>query len=77
MSETSKIINITVPKKMHQRIRTEAKKRNTTVSSLLRESFETYTQIPKVLYSDAELKDLLGRDKLSSTERKRLDHLLV
>lgn len=76
MLKTSKLLTVTVPKKTFADIRKEAKKRQTTISGLLRDAFFFYTQGEGEVYSDAELRRILDRDRLSLSLQKDLNKLL-
>lgn len=76
MLKTSKLLTVTVPKKTFADIRKEAKKRQTTVSALVRDAFFAYTQGEGEVYSDTELRRILNVDRLSPTLQKDLDKLL-
>lgn len=76
MLKTSKLLTITVPKKTFVDIRKEAKKRQTTVSALVRDAFFSYTQGEGEAYTDAELRRILHADRLSPVLQKDLDKLL-
>lgn len=77
MLKNSKMLTITVPRKTYYTIRQEAKKRDETISGLLRHAFEYLTQEKFEVYSDKELATLLKKDRLSSTMRSDLDRLLA
>lgn len=76
MLKNSKMLSVTVPKKTLADIRKEAKKRQTTVSGLLRDAFFFYTQGEGEVYSDAELRHILNRDRLSPSLQKDLKKML-
>lgn len=75
MLKTAKMLTITVPKSTYAIIHSEAKKRNETISGMLRKAFDLYINTPTDVYSDSELNQLLHKDKLSSQLRKDLDRL--
>ena len=76
MLKTSKLLTITVPKPFLRKIRFESKRRDTSISELLRNAFDFYTEdIPEV-YSDKEIASLVKRDELSRKFRTQLDSLL-
>ena len=49
MLKHSKLLTVTVPKATYTRIRSEAKRRKTTISGLVRDSFELYSKTPDAL----------------------------
>ncbi len=69
------MLTVTVPKATYRRIRSEANKRDETISGMLRNAFELYVQTTSELYSDRELQQLLQRDAISPQLRKDLDRL--
>lgn len=77
MLTTSKLLTITVPKTTYTRIRTEASRRKSSISGLLRDAFESYTRYSGTLYSDQELQDIIKRDQLPAKFRKELDDILA
>lgn len=76
MLKTAKLLTITVPKSTYTAIHDEAKKRQDTVSGMLRRAFNDYVENSTELYSDRELDLLLKRDKLSTGLKQDLDRLL-
>lgn len=70
------MLTITVPKSTYGSIRKEAQKRKETISGLLRKAFDFFVQSSGDIYSNQELADLLGRDRLPTSLRKDLDLLL-
>jgi len=76
MLKKSKLLTITVPKSTYTRIHTEATKRKSSVSGLLRDAFESYTRYSGTLYTDKELQDIVKRDQLPLKLRIELDGLL-
>lgn len=77
MLKKSKLLTITVPKATYTRIRTEAIKRKSSISGMLRDAFESYTRYSGTLYSDQELQNIIQQDKLPLKIRKELDKLLI
>ena len=69
------MLTITVPKATYRRIRSEAEKRDETISGMIRKAFELYVQTNGELYTDRELSQLLQRDRISSRLQKDLDRL--
>ncbi len=49
MLKHSKLLTVTVPKAIYARIRSEAKRRKTTISGLVRDAFESYSKNPDEL----------------------------
>ncbi len=49
MLKHSKLLTVTVPKATYARIRSEAKRRKTTISGLVRDAFESYSKTPDLL----------------------------
>lgn len=70
------MLTITLPQRTLTRLRSEARKRNETVSGLLRRAFDTYTQHNQEIYTSQEIKQLLERDRLAISLAKNLDQLL-
>ncbi|MEK7649017.1 MAG: ribbon-helix-helix protein, CopG family [Patescibacteria group bacterium] len=52
MLKNSKLLTVTVPKATYTRIRSEAKKRRTSISGLVRDAFESYAGKPAGLEED-------------------------
>lgn len=77
MLKTTKMLTITVPKTTYRSIREEAKKRNETISGLMRKAFVSYVDSSTELYSDRQLAELLRRDALSPKIQRDLDRLLA
>jgi hypothetical protein len=76
MLKTSKLLTITVPKATYQVIHSEAKRRRTTISGMLRQAFTDYVENDTNIYSDVELQRLLQRDQLSVRLQRKLDRQL-
>ena len=70
-------ITITMPRPFLQRLKRAAGRRQTSVSELLRDSFVFYSDFNSDIYTDAELKKLLNRDKLPAKLKNDLDKLLA
>lgn len=70
------MLTITMPRPVYRRLKNQARQRQTTISGLLRQSFEYFTKRADEVYSDAELQQLLRRDQLSPLLKKDLDRLL-
>lgn len=77
MLKNSKLLTITVPKATYTAIRQAARKRQETISGMLRNAFEAYTSTNGSIYSDQELNALLKRDKLPAKLKHELDRLLA
>lgn len=77
MLKTSKLLTVTVPKATYTRIRSEARRRNTTVSGLIRDAFDSYVIYPPRDYTDAEIKDFIKRDQLPEKLRLKIDAFLM
>lgn len=75
MLKTAKMLTITVPKSTYATIRSEAKKRNETISGMLRKAFDLYISTSADVYSDSELEQLLQKDKLPTELSKDLARL--
>lgn len=76
MLKTSKMMTITVPKATFAAIRSEAKKRNETISGILRKAFDTYITDSYAVYTDEELAQLLKKDRLPRTLQQQLDRAI-
>jgi len=77
MLKSSKLLTITVPKSTYTRIRSEARRRDTTISGLLREAFNSYVTYRFREYTDADIQDFIKRDRLSPSLRKKVDAFLA
>ena len=77
MSNAFQPLTITVPRPFLARLKREAGRRQTSVSELLRDSFVFYSDFNTNIYTDAELKKLLNRDKLPAKLKNDLDKLLA
>lgn len=77
MARTSQLLTITVPKATYARMKREAGRRQATVSGLLRTAFDCLTDESTEVYSDAEIRQLLARDRLPVSLRADLDLLLT
>lgn len=77
MLKTSKMLTVTVPKTTYARIRSEARRRSTTVSGLIRDAFDSYVTYPPRDYTDAEIHDFIRRDQLPSKLRLKIDKFLA
>lgn len=76
MLKTSTMMTITVPKATSLTIRSEAKKRNETISGILRKAFDAYIADTSAVYTDAELAQLLHDDRLPKTLQQHLDRVI-
>ena len=76
MLKTTKLLTITVPKITYKEIQSEAKKRKTTVSGLLRTAFSSFVEKDVDLYSDSYIEKILKRDTVPAKLQKDLDTLL-
>ena len=77
MPRTTNLLTISLSKSLLGRMRSEAQRRSTTVSALLRDAFEVYTKQQPVVYTDQELKALLKADRLPPGLKRDLDRLLA
>lgn len=76
MLKTTKLLSITVPKPVYREIHREAKKRNTTVSGLLRTAFEGYVQNFRQKSQTRETERIL-LDKISTELHKGVDKFIL
>lgn len=76
MLKTSTMMTITVPKATSLTIRSEAKKRNETISGILRKAFDAYIADTSAIYTDTELARLLHDDRLPKTLQRQLDRAI-
>jgi hypothetical protein len=71
MPKTAKMMSVTVPPSVYIRIKREAKKRETSISGLLRTAFEAYVSDDDIaVYSDDYIADLIERDKIPDSLRR-------
>jgi hypothetical protein len=74
--KNAKMLTITLPTKTVTRLRSEARRKNETISGLLRRAFDLYTQHDQEFYTTKELAELLKRDRLAPSLIKDLGRLL-
>ena len=76
MLKNSKLLTITVPKETYRKIQLEAKIRKTTVSGLVRDAFDSYSDEREKLYASSLIRRYMKADILPKKLKNELDAIL-